>query len=84
MKITSVHVDTLELTKEEPFVIASSAMAHGPCDLVRVETDEGITGIGEACPAGGRRLVDDVPAGPGLGIELIEENVELQRVERRW
>jgi len=51
MKITAVHVDTLELTMEEPFVIASSAMAYGPCDLVRVETDEGITGIGEACPA---------------------------------
>jgi L-alanine-DL-glutamate epimerase-like enolase superfamily enzyme len=51
MKITAVHVDTLELTTEEPFVIASSAMAYGPCDLVRVETDEGITGIGEACPA---------------------------------
>lgn len=49
MKITAVHVDTLELTMEEPFVIASSAMAFGPCDLVRVETDEGITGIGEAC-----------------------------------
>jgi L-alanine-DL-glutamate epimerase-like enolase superfamily enzyme len=51
MKITAVHVDTLELTMEEPFVIASSAMIYGPCDLVRVETDEGITGIGEACPA---------------------------------
>ncbi len=51
MKITAVHVDTLELTMEEPFVIASSAMAYGPCDLVRVETDEGVTGIGEACPA---------------------------------
>ncbi|HTX68952.1 MAG TPA: dipeptide epimerase [Thermoleophilia bacterium] len=51
MKITAVHVDTLELTFEEPFVIASSAMAYGPCDLVRVETDEGITGYGEACPA---------------------------------
>jgi L-Ala-D/L-Glu epimerase len=51
MKITSVHVDTLELTFEDPFVIASSAMTFGPCDLVRVETDEGITGIGEACPA---------------------------------
>ena len=51
MKITAVHVETLELTMEEPFVIASSAMAYGPCDLVRVETDEGITGIGEACPA---------------------------------
>ena len=51
MKITAVHVDTLELTMEAPFVIASSAMAYGPCDLVRVETDEGISGIGEACPA---------------------------------
>ena len=51
MKITAVHVDTLELAMEEPFVIASSALAVGPCDLVRVETDEGITGIGEACPA---------------------------------
>ncbi len=51
MKITAVHVDTLALTMEEPFVIASSAMAYGPCALVRVETDEGITGVGEACPA---------------------------------
>jgi L-alanine-DL-glutamate epimerase-like enolase superfamily enzyme len=51
LKITAVHVDTLELTMKEPFVIASSAMAYGPCDLVRVETDEGITGYGEACPA---------------------------------
>jgi L-alanine-DL-glutamate epimerase-like enolase superfamily enzyme len=51
MKITAVHVDTLELEMQEPFVIASSALAVGPCDLVRVETDEGLTGIGEACPA---------------------------------
>ncbi len=51
MKITAVHVDTLELVMDEPFVIASSALAIGPCDLIRVETDEGITGIGEACPA---------------------------------
>jgi L-alanine-DL-glutamate epimerase-like enolase superfamily enzyme len=32
-------------------VIASSALAAGPCDLVRVETDEGLVGLGEACPA---------------------------------
>ena len=51
MKITAVHVDTLELAMEEPFVIASSALSIDPCDLVRVETDEGITGIREACPA---------------------------------
>jgi len=51
VKITAVHVDTLELAMEEPFVSASSALAIGPCDVVRVETDEGLIGIGEACPA---------------------------------
>lgn len=51
MKITAVHVDCLELELEEPFVIASSALAISPCNLVRVETDEGLVGIGEACPA---------------------------------
>jgi L-alanine-DL-glutamate epimerase-like enolase superfamily enzyme len=51
MKITAVRVETLELEFEEPFVIASSALAIGPCDLVRVETDEGLVGLGEACPA---------------------------------
>ena len=51
MKITAVHVDTLELAMEEPFVSASSALAIGPCDVVWVETDEGLIGIGEACPA---------------------------------
>ena len=51
MKITAVHVETLELEMEEPFVIASSALAASPCDLVRVETDEGLVGLGEACPA---------------------------------
>ena len=51
MKITAVHVETLELEMEEPFVIASSALPASPCDLVRVETDEGLVGFGEACPA---------------------------------
>ena len=51
MKITAVHVETLELEMEEPFLIASSALAASPCDLVRVETDEGLVGFGEACPA---------------------------------
>jgi len=51
VKITAVHVETLELEMEEPFVIASSALAASPCDLVRVETDEGLVGFGEACPA---------------------------------
>lgn len=50
MKITAVNVDTFELVMEEPFLIASSTMAHGPCHPDRVETDDGVTGIGEACP----------------------------------
>lgn len=50
MKITAVRVDTLELSMEEPFVIASSALAVSPCDLIRVETDEGLVGFGDACP----------------------------------
>jgi len=51
MRITAVHVETLELPLKAPFVIASSALAVSPCDLVRVETDEGLVGYGEACPA---------------------------------
>ena len=51
MKITAVRVETLELPLDAPFVIASSALAANPCDLVRVETDEGLTGFGEAVPA---------------------------------
>jgi L-alanine-DL-glutamate epimerase-like enolase superfamily enzyme len=89
MKITAVHVDTLELTMEEPFVIASSAMAYGPCDLVRVETDEGISGIGEACPAfefTGDTLwtVEDV-IGEYLGPSVIgKDPFDVEAIHRTW
>jgi L-alanine-DL-glutamate epimerase-like enolase superfamily enzyme len=49
VKITAVHVEDLLLEYDEPFVIASSALTAGPCNLVRVETDEGLVGFGEAC-----------------------------------
>jgi L-alanine-DL-glutamate epimerase-like enolase superfamily enzyme len=89
MKITAVHVDTLELAMEEPFVIASSAMAYGPCDLVRVETDEGVTGIGEACPAyefTGETLwtVQDV-TGEYLGPSVIgRDPFDIEAIHRAW
>jgi L-alanine-DL-glutamate epimerase-like enolase superfamily enzyme len=51
MKVTAVHVETLELKLEEPFVIASSALDVSPCNVIRVETDEGLVGFGEAVPA---------------------------------
>ena len=51
MKGTFMEPYQLHQLLEEPFVIASSALAISPCNLVRVETDEGLVGIGEACPA---------------------------------
>ena len=89
MRITAVHVETLELTMEEPFVIASSAMTYGPCDLVRVETDEGLTGFGEACPAyefTGETLwtVQDV-IGEYLGPSVIgKDPFDVEAIHRVW
>ena len=89
MKITAVHVDTLELPRDGPFVIASSALASNPCDLVRVETDEGLTGFGEACPAyefTGDTLwsVQDV-IGEYLGPSVIgRDPFDIEAIVRRW
>ena len=49
MRITAVHVDTLE-SRGGALRIASSALATNPCDLVRVETDEGLTGLRRGLP----------------------------------
>jgi L-Ala-D/L-Glu epimerase / N-acetyl-D-glutamate racemase len=89
MKITAVHVDTLELAYSEPFVIASSALAAGPCNLVSVETDEGITGYGEACAAyefTGETLwtVDDV-IGEYLAPSVIgRDPFDLEAINHVW
>ena len=89
MKITAVHVDTLEFPRDGPFVIASSALATNPCDLVRVETDEGLTGFGEACPAyefTGETLwsVQDV-IGEYLGPSVIgRDPFDIEAIVRLW
>jgi len=89
MKITAVHVDTLEFPRDGPFVIASSALATNPCDLVRVETDEGLTGFGEACPAyefTGDTVwsVQDV-IGEYLGPSVIgRDPFDIEAIVRRW
>jgi len=89
VKITAVHVDTLELRYSEPFVIASSALSVGPCDLVRVETDEGLIGLGEACPAyefTGETLwtVQDV-IGEYLGPSVVgRDPFQLEAIRRVW
>ena len=50
MKITAVRAEPLSLMFEAPFAIASSALDRSDCVLVRIETDEGLVGIGESVP----------------------------------
>jgi L-alanine-DL-glutamate epimerase-like enolase superfamily enzyme len=75
MKVTAVHVDTLELVYDEPFVIASSALTAGPF----APRARGLT----AEVRDGASMVV-IPGGPGLGIELDDEAVAARRVERPW
>ena len=49
-------------------------------DLLRIHTDEGITGLGLSGPCFGDR--EEVPDRPGLGVELDEDAVGRYRVER--
>ncbi len=51
MRVTNVTVTPIWMAMERPYVIATSAMAANPVDIVRVETDEGLVGYGEAMPA---------------------------------
>ncbi len=49
-KITAIEIISLELPLKEPFVIAYHAWDSMPAILLRVETDLGIEGWGEAVP----------------------------------
>lgn len=72
MKITSVTVYQIELPLTEPYYLSGGRLKFEKLDstFVRIDTDEGISGWGEACPWGNTYL----PAhGPGVraGIETI-------------
>lgn len=51
MVITGIKTFPLDLRMKEPFVIANLVMESAFFVLVRIETDEGIVGWGEAIPA---------------------------------
>lgn len=51
MVITKVEALPVDLRMKEPFVIANVVMEDMRFVMVRIETDEGITGWGEAIPA---------------------------------
>ena len=48
MKITKIHAKSVELKLIEPFVTAALTRTHQSTVLVKVETDEGVFGIGES------------------------------------
>ena len=51
MKMTAIHTIPIKLQMKEPFVIASVTNFDMYYLIVKVETDAGITGYGEATPA---------------------------------
>ena len=48
MKITAIHLYAIHLPLHEPFVISYHTYYFMPSIIVKIETDEGITGYGEA------------------------------------
>ena len=48
MKITAIHLNAIHLPLHEPFVISYHTYTFMPSIIVKIETDEGITGYGEA------------------------------------
>ncbi len=51
VKITGVDIYLLDLALKQPFTIAIGTITAANDILIKVHTDAGITGIGEACPA---------------------------------
>jgi len=50
MKITGIDFERLKVKLEKPFVVAIGVMEYAETIIVKVTTDEGITGYGEASP----------------------------------
>jgi L-Ala-D/L-Glu epimerase len=51
LKITGVDIHPMNLALKEPFKIAIGTITAANDILIRIRTDAGIIGIGEACPA---------------------------------
>lgn len=48
MKITAIHLYAIRLPLRDPFVISYGSYSDMPSIIVKMETDEGIIGYGEA------------------------------------
>ena len=52
MKITKVEIEKFSVPQKEPFRVAFGLITDADSWIVRIHTDEGITGIGSASPLG--------------------------------
>ena len=50
MKITDVKIEKFSIELTEPLKVAFAEVSHSVSLLIKVETDEGICGYGEAAP----------------------------------
>lgn len=51
MKITDVKMEKFSIELSEPFNVAFAQITHTVSIIVKIETDEGYVGYGEAAPS---------------------------------
>jgi L-alanine-DL-glutamate epimerase-like enolase superfamily enzyme len=56
MKISRLRVYQVDLPLDKPYALSGGRLHYSALDstIVEIETDEGLTGIGESCPWGRR------------------------------
>ena len=82
MKIVGVRTIPLEVTLPQPVFDANYQMTTKPALLVEVETDQGLTGLGESAHFGGPMLSTATVIERELGPELLGEDP--RDIERLW
>lgn len=50
MKITSIHLYAIHLPLDQPFTVSYNTYHEMPSIIIKIETDQGISGFGEAVP----------------------------------
>ncbi|API93186.1 MULTISPECIES: mandelate racemase/muconate lactonizing enzyme family protein [unclassified Virgibacillus] len=84
MKITNVKVDKLKLELIKPITVALGTIEHVESLILKVETDEGISGIGEGAPfefVTGETLETSLYVARMLGNRLIgEDPLAIERI----
>ena len=82
MKITNVETVGLAYPTKKPFYNALGRSAQRACLLVRIYTDEGIVGVGEAAPYGGPLISTETVIRRELAPKLI--GLDPMDVESIW